>query len=134
MAEREIDGDARHQLEPGQGVAGGDPQTIQKRDCGCRIGHADKGGFGLARTGKQFQNRCGDDAQRPLPADEQMLQIVSGIVLVQTPQPIPYPPIRQNSLDAQNQLAHIAVTYGHGAAGIGGQQSADCGTALRPQA
>ena len=44
---------------------------------------ADEGGLHRARLRKQLQHRRGDDAERALGADEQVAQIVAGIVLLQ---------------------------------------------------
>ena len=48
-----------------------------------RIGEADEGGGARARPREQLQRRGGDDAERPFGADEQVLEVVAGVVLAQ---------------------------------------------------
>ena len=47
------------------------------------IGEADEGGRARARVREQFQRRGGDDPERALGADEEVLQVVAGVVLAQ---------------------------------------------------
>ena len=119
MLEGEAQQDARDKLETHQRVAGRDPQSGEQLDRRLWVGHGDEGGLDLARSRKQLQHRRGDDAQRPFPADEEMFQIIAGIILVQPSQAIPDSPVRHHRLDAEDQLAHIAVADGHGSARIG---------------
>ena len=84
----EIDGDVGQQLETGEGAGGlvlRDRQQLQ------RVGgrsEADIGGFHRARLRKQLQRRRGDDAERAFGADEQVAQVVAGVVLLQLRQPV----------------------------------------------
>ena len=53
------------------------------------------------RLRKQAQHRGGDDAERALRADEQLLQVVAGVVLAQASQAVPDAPVGQDHLQAR---------------------------------
>ena len=97
-------------------------------------GEADKRGLDVARLRKQLDRRRGDDAERALAADEQLLQIVAGVVLAQRPQPVPDAPVGQHHLDAQGQFAGVAVAQDGDAAGVGREIPADLAAALGAEA
>jgi len=63
-----------------------------------------------------------------------LLQIVAGVVLAQTAQPIPDAPVGQDHLDSEHQFAGIAITQHGDAAGIGRQIAADLAAALGGEA
>ena len=84
--------------------------------------------------GKQLDRRRGDDAERALAADEQLLQIVAGVVLAQAPEPVPDAPVGQHHLDSQGEFAGIAVAQHRDAAGIGRNVAADLAAAFRTEA
>ncbi len=83
VLDHRLDAGARHQLERGDaagGALGGDAQQI---DRGLRRGHGGIGGLDRARARHQPQHRRRDDAERAFGADEQVLEIVAGIVLLE---------------------------------------------------
>jgi hypothetical protein len=88
----------------------------------------------LARLGEELDCRGGDDAERALTADKELLQIIAGIVLAQPPQPIPDPPVGQYDLEAQGQFAGIAIAQYRDAAGVGRQVAADLAAPLGTKA
>ncbi len=63
-----------------------------------------------------------------------MLQIVAGVVLAQRAQAVPGLAVGQHDLQAQDQIAHIAVVQDGDAAGIGREIAPDAATSLRRQA
>ena len=83
-----------------------------------------------ARRRKQLQHRGGDDAERAFGADEQLLQVVAGVVLAQAAQAVPDAAVGQHHLDAEHQLARVAVAQHRGAAGVGREIAADRAAAL----
>ena len=95
---------------------------------------AEKRRLDLARLGEELDRRGGDDAERALAADKELLQIVAGVVLAQPPQPVPDPPVGQYDLEAQGQLAGIAVAQYRDAAGVGRQIAADLAAPLGTEA
>ena len=54
-----------------------------------RIGHRDEGRGDRARPGEKLQHRRGDDPERALRADEQVLEVVAGVVLAQMAHAVP---------------------------------------------
>ena len=99
----------------------------------CRRRHADEGGLHRTRPRHQSQHRGGDDAERALGADEQVLEIVAGIVLLELVEIVQHAPVGEHHLDAERVRARDAVGERGGAAGIGGEIAADGAGALRRQ-
>ncbi|MNV55169.1 hypothetical protein D3C71_1473940 [compost metagenome] len=94
----------------------------------------DDGRGAAAHDGKQFQGRRRDHAQGALGADEQLLQVIAGVVFPQALQAIEYLTVGHDGLDAQHQVAHHAIAQDGGAAGIGRDDAADGGRAFGSQA
>jgi hypothetical protein len=86
---------------------------------------AEKRGLDRARLGEELHRRRGDDAEGALAADEELLEIVAGVVLAQPAQPVPDAAVGQHDLEAQGQLAGIAVAQNRNPAGIGREIAAD---------
>ena len=61
----------------------------------------------LGRRRKQAQDRGGDDAESSFGADEELLQVVAGVVLAQGPQPVPHPSIRRSWRRVKRRAAAI---------------------------
>ena len=108
-------------------------QAEQRHALFQRAGGGQRGARGR-RPRLQLQRGRGDDAQRAFAADEQVAQVVAGVVLAQARQAVPHLAVGGHHLQAQAQLARIAVAQHLGAAGIGGQVAADGATALGGQA
>ena len=81
--------------------------------------------------GKSFTRRGGDEAQRAFGADQEVLEVVAGIVLFERVQPLVEPAIGQHGLDPERQFAGVAEGQHLDAAGVGAQHAADAGGALR---
>ena len=82
------------------------------------------------RLREQLQHRRGDDAERALRADEQVLQVVAGVVLAQALEAVPDPPVGEHDLEAEHEVAGVAVAQDGRAAGIGREVAADAAGAL----
>ncbi|MNZ91458.1 hypothetical protein D3C78_1104450 [compost metagenome] len=83
-------------------------------------------GHGVARgQGMQLEHGGGDDAQRAFGANEQLLEVVARVVLAQTAQRGVDAAVGQHGLDAQREVAHIAVAQHGRAAGVGREIAAD---------
>ncbi|MNS91422.1 hypothetical protein D3C72_1255140 [compost metagenome] len=94
----------------------------------------DDGRGAAAHDGEELQRRRRDDAQRALGSDEQLLQVIAGVVLAQALQAVEHLTVGHDGLDAQHQVAHHAVAQDGGAAGIGRDDAADGGRAFGSQA
>ena len=78
--------------------------------------------------------RCGgDDAQRAFAADEQVAQVIAGVVLAQAGQAVPDVPLRRDHFKAQTQVARVAVAHHLRAARVGCQVTADGAAAFGGQ-
>ena len=109
-----------------------------------RQGQQRRGRLQRGHRGPSRQLRCGlriqpqrgrrDDAQRAFAADEQVAQVVTGVVLAQALQAFPDLPVGQYHFQPQAQLARIAVAHHLRAARVGRQVAADGATALGTQA
>ena len=130
MLDCELDADARHDLEAGHGAGGAVARKIEQRQRRLRRRHADEGGRGRARARKELQHRRGDDAERAFRADEQVLEIVAGVVLLELVEAVHHGAVRQHHFDAEREIARDAVSERAGAAGIGRKIAADGGAAF----
>ena len=80
----------------------------------------------------ELHRRGGDDAQRAFAADEQVAQVVAGVVLAQARQALPDLALRRDHFQPQAQLARVAVAHHLGAAGIGAPGCRRWCNCLRP--
>ena len=96
-----------------------------------RFGDAGPDRNGFLRAREQLQHRAGDDPERAFAADKQLFQVVPGIVLTQTFQPVPDLAVCCHRLKAKHQIAHIAVAQNIDAAGVGGDDAANLACAFR---
>ncbi len=87
-----------------------------------------------ARLREQAQGRGGDDAERALAADEQVAQVVAGVVLAKAVQAAPELALRGHDLQPQAQLARVAEAQHLRAAGVGREIAADRARSLGGQA
>ena len=85
----------------GQLIGGGGAGAGEKVHDLFHSGEPQERGLHLARPRKEFDGCGGDDAEGALAADEELLQIVAGVVLAQPPQPVPDTPVGQYDLEAQ---------------------------------
>ena len=113
------------QFESGQAIAKRRAHRAQQLDCGSDVDHRNPRRHRSARTGKQLQHGSRDDAERAFAAEEQLLEVVTGIVLAQTFQAVPNAAICEHDFEAEHEVARIAVTQDRGAARIGRQVATD---------
>ena len=73
-------------------------------------------------------------AEGALGADEQVFQVVAGIVLAQRRKPVPGTAVRQHRFEAERELAGVAVAQHRGAAGVGREIAADLARSLGAEA
>ena len=92
--------------------------------------HAGERGHLRRRRREQLQHRRGDDAERALGADEQLLEIVAGVVLAQSAQAVPDAAVGEHDFEPQRQFARVAEAQHGGAAGVGRQVAADRAASL----
>ena len=76
------------------------------------------------------QHRGGDDAERAFGAEEQLLQVVAGVVLAQPAQAVPDAAVGQHHLETEHLLARGAVAQDVDAAGVGREVAADLAAAF----
>ncbi len=131
VLERELDDVAHDQLEARHRAADARLRLVEQLHGGGWGGHADEGRLHRARAREQLDHRGGDDAERAFGADEDMPQVVAGVVLLQLRQQVHDAAVGQHHLDPHHQVARDAVGDCAGAAGIGGEIAADRAAALR---
>ena len=125
VAEREIDGDARHQLERRQRAIGRLLDEGEEVEGVLRRRHRHERGLDRARTRKEFEHRRRDDAERALGADEQVAQVVAGVVLLELVEDVHHPAVGEHDFEPEHQVTGDPVGKGASAARIGGQDAAD---------
>ena len=125
VTHRKIHRDVGEQFEAGEAAGG---LVLRNRQQLERVGRrlqADIGGFHRVRFWEQPQRRRGDDAERAFGADEQVAQIVAGIVLLQLRQRVQHAPVGEHHFQPERHLARHAIGQRRGTAGIGGEVAAD---------
>ena len=85
--------------------------------------HRQKGRRHAGRARKQPQGGGGDDTQCALGPNHQMAQIIAGVILAQSLQPVQHTSIGQNRFDPQTQIARIAIAQHVYPTRIGGQDA-----------
>jgi hypothetical protein len=114
-----------HDLESTQGAAEGRVGLLQKgRDILEALGRH-QCGVAAAWCRPQAKHGACYHAECAFRADEQLLQVISGIVLDDVAHGRNHGTVCENRFDAKHLLAHHAVTHDAVAAGIGGDVAAD---------
>ncbi len=129
----ELDAEPRHQFEAGQRRAAEACGQVEKRERIFDRVEAREGDLMAERLREKLQHRAGDDAERAFGADEEVAQVVAGIVLLQPAQPVPDLARRQHDFEAEAELAHVAIGKHRRAAGIGREIAADPAGAFRAE-
>jgi len=81
----------------------------------------------------QLEHRAGDHAERAFRTDEQLLQVVAGIVLAQPAQAAKHAAVGEHDFQPEREVARIAIAQHVHPAGIGRQVAADLAAAFRAQ-
>jgi hypothetical protein len=68
----------------------------QDFDGGLRVADGEPGRGGVLGRGPQLQHRLGDDPQRAFGTHEKMLQVITGIVLLERAQAVPHVAVGQH--------------------------------------
>ena len=80
-------------------------REVEQIERGLRRGHPDKGSLDRARARKELQHRGGDDAERAFRADEQVLQVVAGVVLLQLVETVRDAAVGQHDFQPEREVA-----------------------------
>jgi hypothetical protein len=103
--------------------------TIDLHDVGNRL-YGKKRGDCLRGFGKQFQYRSGNDTESALRSQKQLFKIIAGVVLAKTLESVPDLTVRQNYLDAKDQVPHHSVAKNVKSASVCRNVAPDLATAL----
>ena len=131
--QNQLDAAPRHDLEARDVAAAALLRDTEQFERGLRRSNAGKGGLDRARPRHQAQHRRGDDAERAFGADEQVFQVVAGIVLFQLVEIVEHAAVGQHHFETERVRARDAVGQCSRAAGIGGKIAADGAGAFRRQ-
>ena len=104
--------------------------AAQKVDGGLGRGHGDPRGRHILRLGPELQHRPGDDAERALGAQVEIAQVVAGVVLLERTQAVPDLARGRHDLEAEHEMAGVAVVQHLHAAGVGREVAADGAASL----
>ena len=129
----QLQAEVRHQFEARQRGAALVLQQAEQRQRMARRFQRDQGAERRLGLRVELEHGGRDDAQRPLGADEQVAQVVAGIVLAQAAQAVPDFALGGDHFQAQAQFPRVPVAQDGGAAGIGRQVPADGAAAFRRQ-
>ncbi len=94
---------------------------------------AEPAGRAVGSRRHQPQRRGGNDAQRPLRPDQQMIEVVAAIVLLERREPVVARSVGQYRLDPRDQRPHRPEPQHLRAPGIGRDQPADRRTPARAE-
>ena len=134
---RVLDGEFHHiaddQLKTRHRAAHARLRQIEQLHGGGGRGHCNERRFHCARTREQLDDSGGDDPERAFGADENMTQIVAGVVLLELRKKVHDAAISQHNLEPQHEIARNTVGHGTRAARIGGKISADGAAAFGSQ-
>jgi hypothetical protein len=114
-----------HELESGDPVAERPLQGRKKANGRRHVRHRCERRPSRSRRGVQLEHGGGDDAERSFRADEEVLHVVTRVVLAQAAKAIPDPAIRKHDLDAENEIARVAEAQDGVAARVGREIAAD---------
>ncbi len=132
MAQRDLEADALDQLEGDQLR----PARLASREQRERLfgrGHGAQRRLAHRERGVEAQARRGDQAERALGADEQVAQRVAAVVLADAAQVVEHTAVGQHDLEAEHELARVAVADRADAARVGADRAADGRRALRAE-
>src|SRR5690606_31358919 len=121
----------QHQLEGGDELAGGLAHAVKERDGLGHGGRSHEHGFNAAEAGLYLEGGGGDDPERAFRADEELLEVVAGVVLVQAPQVTQDLPVRKDYFQPHDERARHTVADDFYAAGIGRDGAANLAGTLR---
>ena len=83
--------------------------------------------------GRELNHRRRDHRERAFRSDQQVFEIIAGIVFAQLAEAVPDFAIGEHRFEAERQIAHHAVAQHMMASGIGREQAADLARSLRCQ-
>ena len=92
---------------------------IEQAERGVRRGHPHECGLDGARLRKQLQNGRGNDTECPFGTNEQILEIIAGIILSQLAQAVPNLTVAQHHFETQHEIAGRSVGKHRNATGVG---------------
>ncbi len=130
MRHHEIEPKTRDQFEGGDLAARFFAREIEQCEGVGRRGQADKGGRDRPGLGKELQDGRRDDFERSLRADEEILEVIAGIVFFQLGKTGVDASVGKHGLDAEHEIARGAIGDDARAAGVGGEIAADGAGAL----
>ena len=125
MLKDELEGRAADELEGRHPVADGGAQAAEQLDRDGRRSDRQPGGDDGARTREELEGGGGDDTEGALGADEELLEVVAGVVLAKRAQAVPDLPVGEHDLEAEHELAGVAVAQHLHATGVGGNHATD---------
>ena len=108
-------------------------QPAEQRDDLVEARTAEQRRLAARRLRPQPQHQARDDAERALGADEQLLEVVAGVVLEHPVQRRDHGAVGKHGFEAEHHLAHHAVADHAVAAGVGRRVTADRGGAARTE-
>src|SRR5215468_6870859 len=125
VEEREVDCATAHQLAARNGAVGTLLHQTEQLNRGLRRRHTDEGGLHRRERRKQLEH-CGRNyTERAFSTDEQVFQVVAGVVLLELVERVQNAPVCQHHFEADHKVTRDTVSEGGGAARIGGQIASD---------
>ncbi len=133
VAKKDLDAEARHDLEGREAVSSPLAEPCKKRDDLGRPRSTHEGSGAGFRPGEELQHGACDNAERAFRTDEEMLQVIASIVLPQPGKAVPDRAIGQHHLEPEHEITRVAITQNRRAAGIGRDVPANGAGAFRAE-
>ena len=134
VALAEFEAGPRHQLTGCQSVNKGILEPGKKRHHFVKVRSGGQRRYPGHGGGEQLEDRRRNDTQSSFCANKQVLQVVTRVVLAQSPKAVPKASVGQHHFQSQHQIAGVAVAQHADTTGIGRQVAADLAGAFGPQA
>ena len=112
MPEHTLQSEALQQFETGDVATCALLRNAKQVDCRLWRRHTEIGDFHRARTRHEPQHRRRDDTKRSFGSDEEILQVVAGIVLLQLVEVVEHPTVRQHHFETKHMRARNTVCDG----------------------
>jgi hypothetical protein len=133
VAGRELDRDARDELERAHAIAAGAAQCRQQLDRRGGIAHGSERRRPRTQRGIELHAGGRDHAERAFRAEEQGLDVVAGIVLAQTGEGFEHATVGQHHFESEHELARHAVPDHVETARVRREISTQQAAAFRPE-
>ena len=133
LAQHQLQAGAVEKLERAQRAPQALFRETHRRDGGAETRRAGERDVGRDRPRGRDEGDLRDHAERSLRPDEQLLQVVPGVVLAQSPQKVQHAAVREHDFQTEHRASQRPVSHEPQPAGVGADVAADLALPLRAE-